>query len=220
MKLTVFNGSSRGNKSNTTKMLTPFIHGFESMDGNIAEMIYLSGKLDAKQPVEKFLQSDIVLLAFPLYVDSMPGMVKMFIESLAPYCGRDKNPTMAYFIHCGFPEPLHCRYVERYLEKLTIRLGCDYAGSMVRGGTEGVRLMSEKMNRSLFSQMRQLGADLGSTGRFQTELLNNLAGRECYPAITGFVLPIMTKLGLTTGYWDQELKKHNAYKQHDAKPYA
>ena len=219
MKLTIFNGSGRGSKSNTTAMMNQFIHGFESIQGNKAEMIYLSGKLDAQQPVDAFLAADVALLAFPLYVDAMPGMVKLFIEALQPYCGREENPTMAYFIHCGFPEPLHCRYVEQYLEKLTFRLGSEYAGTMVRGGTEGVRLMPEKMNRKLFSNLMQLGVSLGTTGKFQKELLEKLSGIEKYPAITGLLLPVMTKMGITTSYWDQELKKHGTYHQHDAKPY-
>ena len=220
MKLTIFNGSGRGSKSNTTVMMNQFIHGFELVEGNHADMVYLSGKTDARQPLEVFSTSDIVLLAFPLYVDAMPGMVKLFIEALQPYCGREGNPTMAYFVHCGFPEPLHCRYVERYLEKLTFRIGSDYAGTMVRGGTEGVRLMPDKMNRGLFSNLMQLGANLGTDGKFQMALLDKLSGREKYPAITGLLLPVMTRLGLITGYWDQELKKHGTYKQHDARPYA
>jgi multimeric flavodoxin WrbA len=201
-------------------MMNQFICGFESVRENEADMIYLSGKQDSKQPVDAFLNSDVVLLAFPLYVDAMPGMVKLFIEALRPYCGREGNPIMAYFIHCGFPEPLHCRYVERYVEKLTYRLGSEYAGTIVRGGTEGIQLMSEKMNRSLFTNLMQLGEYLGSSGRLQPELLDKLSGRETYPAIIGLLLPIMTKLGLTTGYWDRELKKHGTYDQHDAKPYA
>ncbi|MBI9050321.1 MAG: NAD(P)H-dependent oxidoreductase [Anaerolineaceae bacterium] len=220
MKLTIYSGSGRGAKSNTALLMKYFISGFETVIGNKAELIYLSSKMDAVQSVDSFLSSDAVMIAFPLYIDAMPGMVKAFIESLRPYCGRKGNPKMAYCVHSGFPEPLHSRYVERYLEKLSARLGCEYAGTIVRGGTEGIQIMSEKMTRKLFATMEKLGENFGQKGVLDVELLDILAGSERYPAITGLVLPIMTKLGMTTGYWDQELKKNNAFDKRNAKPYA
>jgi multimeric flavodoxin WrbA len=219
MKLTVFNGSGRGAKSNTTLLMTHFMRGFESIPGNQAHMLYLNPKMDS-QPVDAFLASDVVMLAFPLYVDAMPGMVKHFIESLRPYCGREGNPILGYVVHSGFPEALHGRYVERYLEKLTRRLGCKYAGCIVRGGTEGIQIMPEKMMHSLYLIMEELGQSLGQKGVMDAQLLLKAAGRERYPSGSGFFIKLLGMLGLINSYWDGSLKKNNVFKQRYAHPYA
>jgi hypothetical protein len=43
--------------------------------------------------------------------------VKHFIEKLEPMCGGSDNPTLAFIIQSGFPEPAHSRCVARYMEK-------------------------------------------------------------------------------------------------------
>ena len=219
MKLTVFNGSGRGVKSNTTLLMKPFMQGFESVSGGDVHMSYLSPHPE-KQPVQEFTKADFVVLAFPLYVDSMPGMVKDFIEQLQPHCGREGNPTLGFVIHCGFPEALHLRYLERYLEKLARRLGCPYAGCVVRGGTEGIQIMPEKMTRSLFIQMYNLGASLATQGVMEPALIKKAAGRERYPAGTGIILAVLSKMGVINGYWDESLKKNNVFSDRYARPYA
>ena len=89
--------------------------------------------------VQAFAGAECVLLGFPLYTDAMPGMVKHFIEALEPLAGRKDNPSLGFLVQSGFPEGLHSRYVERYLEKLAERLGCPYLGTIVKGNGEGVR---------------------------------------------------------------------------------
>jgi NAD(P)H-dependent FMN reductase len=70
-----------------------------------------------------FAQAECALLGFPLYTDAMPGVVKHFLEALEPLVGRPGNPPVGFLVQSGFPEGLHSRFVERYLEKLAARLG-------------------------------------------------------------------------------------------------
>ena len=44
---------------------------------------------------------------------------------------REGNPPVGFVVQSGFPEGLHSRYVERYLEKLAARLGSPYLGTIV-----------------------------------------------------------------------------------------
>jgi len=53
----------------------------------------------------------------------------------------EDNPSLGFLVQSGFPEGLHSRYVERYLESWQKRLGCPYLGTIVKGQREGVRLM-------------------------------------------------------------------------------
>ncbi len=219
MKLTVINGSPRGHKSNTTRLITPLMRGFESMPGGESQMIYLNHKLSEEVLVELWQSSDVILMAFPLYVDAMPGQVKGFIESLQVFKGSSQSPVLAYFVHSGFPEAIHSRFVERYLAKLTKRLGCPYAGTIVKGGSEGMQLMPDKSIQPLLSKMEMLGVSLGKTNLLDGQLLTEIAGMERIPGFMGVIFPILAKLGLFDGYWNSQLKANGAYKDRFARPY-
>ena len=125
MKLTVFNGSPRGKKSNTTLLLEHVLKGFMETEGNSYELEYIVNK-DVEELVEMFRKASDIILAFPLYTDCMPGIVKSFIDSLKPLCGKQDNPSIGFIVQGGFPEAYHSRFVERYLEKLAKRLNCQY----------------------------------------------------------------------------------------------
>ncbi|GAI05794.1 unnamed protein product, partial [marine sediment metagenome] len=92
MKLTVFNGSPRGKRSNTKILLEHFINGFMTTDGNTYKIFYLNRLKDSDKFVKSFQEAERVLMAFPLYTDAMPAMVKTFIESLEPFCREEGNP--------------------------------------------------------------------------------------------------------------------------------
>lgn len=83
MKLAVFNGSPRGKDSNTKVLLTQFLNGFMSIDGNSYELSYLMHSKEKSQDIKYFREADHAIIAFPLYFDSMPANVKTFIEALA-----------------------------------------------------------------------------------------------------------------------------------------
>ena len=170
MKLTVFNGSPRGKGSNTKIFLEHFLNGFVVKEGNSCELAYLNRVKDQEKLVMLFKEAETVLLAFPLYCDAMPAMVKIFIESLEPLCGREDNPDIGFIVQNGFPEAIHNRYVERYLKKLASRLGCRYTGTIIKGGGEGARIMPAQY-RKAFNIFRQLGQIYGETGQFEAELV-------------------------------------------------
>jgi multimeric flavodoxin WrbA len=136
-RLVFFNGSPRGRKGNTPLMLEQVAVGF----GRPVETYHLIRLRETDRMVQAFAKAESALLGFPLYTDAMPGIVKHFIEALEPLVGRSDNPPLGFLVQSGFPEGLHSRYVERYLEKLAARLGSPYLGTIVKGGGEGTRVM-------------------------------------------------------------------------------
>ncbi len=219
-RLLVINGSPRGSRGNTPILLQKFIDGFLSLDGTSAEMLHLTQVKDKVKLAEKFRRADAVLLGFPLYTDGMPGIVKEFIDELAPLEGKASNPPLAFLVQSGFPEAAHSRYVERYLESLAGRLHSPYLGTIVRGGCEGLRLMPEKMNRSLFGQLARLGTQLAQDGGFNASDVRALASVERYPAFLIPILKLALKLPFTQMYWDSQLKKNGVYERRFDRPYA
>ncbi len=219
MRFTALNGSPRGKAGNTKIMLDQVLAGFASQIEAEVTVFHLSTAKGRQDAAAAFGQSDLVLLGFPLYTDAMPGLVKAFIELLADDVGSDGNPTLAFMVQSGFPEAHHSRFVERYLEKLARRLGSSYAGTIVKGGCEGVRLMPEKMNRRLFDGLQTCGADLAQQGRFNPKTLKDLAKPEKYPKVLAPLFKLFLKLPLAQGYWNSQLKKNGVYDQRFARPY-
>ncbi len=221
MKLTLFNGSPRGKKSNTRLLLEHLGNGFTQTEGNVLQLEYLRGKLSAADALNRFLESDIVILAFPLYTDAMPAMVKQFIEDLAPLCpmAKEKKPAIGFIVQSGFIEAHHSRYVEKYLEKLTRRLGCAHLGTVVKGGVEGIQVKPAYMTRKLFAQFHQLGVILSETETLDQSLIRKLAGKEHLTAFGRFMIKLLTPLGLIDAYWNSQLKKNNAYQRRFDTPY-
>jgi multimeric flavodoxin WrbA len=215
-RLTLFNGSPRGQRGNTPIFLNEFARGFAGP----AEMHHLIRVKSTETFVQAFAEAECAWLGFPLYTDAMPGVVKHFIDALQPLVGRKNNPPLGFIVQSGFPESLHSRYIERYLEKLAARLGSPYLGTIVRGNGEGVRLMPPEANRSLFDNLHALGAGLAAQGRLEPEILRQIAHPERFPAILGPVFQVFLRLPISHGYFDGMLKKNGAFEQRFARPFA
>jgi len=218
MKLTVFNGSPRGKNSNTEIFLEHFLNGFLIKEGNVYEYAYLNRAKGQDRFLELFKEAENVLLAFPLYCDAMPAMVKTFIESLEPLCGRKGNPNIGFIVQNGFPEAIHNRYVARYLNKLSSRLGCKCMGTIIKGGGEGARTMPDRYKKS-FDILRQLGQIYGETGQFDLELVHKLAGPYKFskPVVLLFK-PLLKTKPFKIG-WDRMLKENGAFERRFDRPY-
>ncbi len=213
-KLTVFNGSPRGKKGNTPIMLNEFMKGF----GGGSDNHHLIFRKDIDQQVEAFRQAECVWLGFPLYTDGMPALVKSFIEALEPLKGRENNPPMGFLVQSGFPEGVHSRYVERYLEALASRIGSTYLGTIIKGNGEGTRLMPDKMNRKLFDGLNALGKNLAEKGELDTEIMREIASPEKYPWILGPLFRLFLKTKISHNYFDKLLVENNAYDRRNDRP--
>jgi multimeric flavodoxin WrbA len=213
--LTIFNGSPRGRRGNTPLMLEQFALGF----GEPSETHHLVRMKETGRMVQAFAQAECIILGFPLYTDAMPGVVKHFIEALEPLTTRGNNPPLGFLVQSGFPEGLHSRYVERYLEKLAARLGSPYLGTIVKGNGEGTRGMPPQMTQELFTNLQALGAGLAANGRFDPEILANIAKPELFPAILGPVFQVFLRLPKAHGYFDWMLKQNGVYEQRFARPF-
>ncbi len=220
MHLTLFNGSPRGKGSNTKILLDRFLEGFSTYKGHTNEVHYLVSQKDMERFVEAFASAERVIIAFPLYTDAMPGIVKLFIERLKPFCGREGNPSLGFIVQSGFPETIHSRFVEKYLEKLARRLGCKYLGTVIKGGVEGIQARPNWMNRKMFRRFRCLGKRLAKSGFFNPRIIRKLAGRR--DRLSGFgvkVFNLLRKTGLMDSYWNGMLRENKAFNDRYARPY-
>lgn len=215
-RLALFNGSPRGRKGNTPIFLNEIAGGF----GGPYEIHHLVRMKETRQMVAAFAGAECAILGMPLYTDAMPAVVKHFIEALEPLVGRENNPPLGFVIQSGFPEALHSRYVERYLEKLAERLGSPCLGAVVKGGGETTRVMPPEANQRLFADLQALGVSLRAQGRFDPAILQRIAQPERFPAVLGPLFRVLLRLPVSRSYFDNMLKENGAYERRFARPFA
>lgn len=218
MKLIIINGSQRGKNSNSTLLTEKFVEGYNSINKNTVDITYLARKSERESITDKLIEYDSIIMVFPLYTDCMPGIVMEFFENITQNKNL-KNKQIGYIIHSGFPESKHSIYLERYLKKLTSRLRFDYLGTIIKGGSEGLRIMSPMMTKKIFSQFHNLGKVYAETGLFDNKTSSKLREPFTFSKTKLNLFKAISKTGITNIYWNMNLKKNNAMHLRDNKPY-
>lgn len=128
MHLVVISGAARPqNKSNTAKIIEAFLKGYEE-GGNTSEVWYLSDRSQWERAKRAFSDYDNILIALPLYVENIPGILLEFLEGLTPK--NVPGTTVSFLLQGGFPEASQSRCCEKFLETLPAYLGCSYGGTL------------------------------------------------------------------------------------------
>ena len=84
MHLVIISGAARLRaKSNTAKIIAAFQKGYEE-GGNTTEVWYLSDHSQWAGAAQAFERSDNILIALPLYVENIPGILLEFLSGLRP----------------------------------------------------------------------------------------------------------------------------------------
>ena len=218
MQLTVYNGSPRGSKGNSVILLNKFLEGFQENDEKI-EINHLISKGKMREFVGKFQNAENIIIVFPLYADSMPGIVMEFFENLENMKLYPEKQKIGFIIHCGFPDAIHLKSIEKYLEKLSRRLGIDYIGTIVKPGSEGLRVTPEKINKKLYRNINALGRKFRQTGEFDKILLQKIKAKEKFHPAMISLLKLLNKAGLFNIWWNKQLKNNNAFADRFAKPF-
>ena len=101
-------GSPRIQKSSSSS-LGSYLFEQLGQRGVETETIYLYQAINSTERMEALLQSvdgaDLVVLAFPLYVDTLPAPVISVLDSIVTHVKGNSKPTrFAAIVNCGFPE--------------------------------------------------------------------------------------------------------------------
>ena len=179
MLLVIISGATRPQaKSNTAKVIAAFQKGLEE-NGNTTEVWYLSDRRQWKRAANAFEQNDHILIAFPLYVENIPGILLEFLSGLTPK--QAPGTKLAFLIQGGFPEASQSRCCEAFLETLPAQLGCDYAGTLIKGDMFGTSLVDEKNREKMLAPFTQMGRTFAQTGNFEKAAVDAFAGPEYMP---------------------------------------
>jgi len=210
--LTIFNGSPRGNASNSMFLMNEFIKGFDAE----YDLHHLYQRHALQEQVQAFGEAECVWLALPLYTDGMPGIVTQFIEALAPLKGRPNNPAMGFLVQSAFNQGAHSRYIERYCQKLAARLGSPYLGTIVKCGSGALHVLPTS---TLFKRLQSLGNDLSQQGYLNPRTVHKIASPERYTFDPNSLIQNAMYITISRSMFDQQLKKNGAYAKRFDQPF-
>ena len=218
MQLSIFNGSPRFKNSNSKILIDHFLTGMGASYPESIEVQYLAEIKKTPQHVEAFEKADTIIMVMPLYTDSMPGIVKHFIERIAvKKYGFEKR--IGFIVQSGFPESNHSLNLERYLKKMANRMECNYIGTVIKGGVEGIQIMPPFMTVKLYAYFQELGKEFVMTGKFNELIVRKLRKPIQLSWLSRCFFQIGSITGLANFYWNSNLKKNGAYARRFAKPY-
>jgi len=85
---------------------------------------------------------------------------------------------MGFIVQSGFIEATQSKYLEHYLSALIKRLIYTYLGAVIKGGSVGIYMMPENMNKKLFAKLHSLGEQFEIEGAFVQEVMKELGSPE------------------------------------------
>ena len=145
-------GSAKPAGESTSEVLGASLLQRLAERGFITETRHVARAMRTEARTRELLQAvdraSLIVLAFPLYVDSLPYLVTQALERIAANRQAQPSPTPASFLaiaNCGFPEPHHNRAALAICEHFAASAGFSWAGGLAlgAGGTISGRPLDE-----------------------------------------------------------------------------
>lgn len=190
MHVVIINGSPRTESySNTEKIIDSFVEGL-SEAGVSYERYVISKRKNWDKTREAYLNNTEIIIALPLYVESAPGILLEFLETLPR---KDKNTRISFILQSGFSEASQLRCGEAFLKKLPDYLGVSYGGTLIKGDNFGIRVAGKEDVIKITGPYKEMGKAFANENGFLTETVNRFAGPEYYPLPVRLLLQLMFK---------------------------
>jgi multimeric flavodoxin WrbA len=170
MKITIFYGSIHKTRGNTYVIIDAFAEGARASGAEV-DIVFLAEKEikpcmaclkcwtkspgrcviedDTAPLLEQFMASDLVVMATPVYIHNVTGIMKTFLDRMVPiidphlvkmesgYTGHlkkhDRYPKFGLIATGAFPEQKCCEFVSRYFRRLADELYSEVIFEIVRG---------------------------------------------------------------------------------------
>lgn len=212
-------GSPRTRKS-TSHALGDYLMAQLAGYGIAAETIQIYPAFSSAERRKAALASvagaDLLALAFPLYVDSLPAPVVAALESIA--ANRSEQAAPAQFLaiaNCGFPEAAHNATALAICAQFARQSGFGWAGGLALGGGQGLvhgTPLTEMDGRAipLKKAVEMTAAALAQGNPVPTEAQALMAK----PIIPGWLYRFFGGFG-----WRQQAKRYGVQKRLRARPY-
>jgi hypothetical protein len=161
--------------------------------------------------------SDLIVLSFPLYVDSLPAPTILALEQISSWTDRAEGHHPAFVAICqsGFPEVVQNEVAIEICRNFATAAGFEWAGGLIlaAGG-----MVSGRPLRKITGMMRSavaaldLAADALAAGRPVPDEAVALMAKPAFPRVA-------YRFSANWG-WRSQLKKNGDGSPMDARPYA
>jgi len=210
-KLVIYNGSPRRKGSNSALILKKAVEALADK----VEIRDLKEVDQWEEWSESFKTEKHVMFFIPLYVHAMPSHVMAFIEKL-----QISEGSISFFVQSGFLESSQSHYLEAYFERLALRLGRSYLGTVIKGGVEGLQTRPAMAQEKMMQPMVKAIENLVYKGKFNSINIFELAKPIRLRMGTIILFKLLCKLGVVNLFWDQQLKANHSYEKRFDCPYS
>jgi NAD(P)H-dependent FMN reductase len=217
-------GSPRCERSNS-HVIGKFLVDKLEEKGLVSEEVFVVRVLNTREGNERLLRSvdnsDIIILATPLYVDSFPSLTIKALELIYEHrkaVPPTKSQLLVAIMNSGFPEKEHMDIALRIIRNFAQASNFRWGGGIRVGW--GMALNTEPldekkgMTRKLTSGLSLASVDL-SKGQSISKEAEDLASTPFVPL---FLAKIMTHLFTSQG-WDKQARDNNAEAKMYDRPY-
>lgn len=238
MKITAFNGSPRGKKSNTHFMVENFLRGAEEAGADIENVFLVKNKIkhcmgcfscwiktpgkcvindDMHKLLDKYVSSDVVVYASPVYVGSVTGIMKDFLDRSLPLAEPwmkknkrgeyrhpdryEKHPSIVLISNSGFPGMSPFKYFRNIFTFLEENSGEKIIGEIYRPAGPMLEVNSPQLKPVIENYkklLRKAGREVVENGKLsagtRTELEKPFIDHDEY-------------VNIVNKYWDDALGK-------------
>ncbi|MBR3381806.1 MAG: NAD(P)H-dependent oxidoreductase [Clostridia bacterium] len=215
MHVLIINGSPRVKKySNTNYILVKFTEGLRE-NGASFEQYEISDRGSWDQIRQAFDRNTVILIALPLYVECIPGLLIEFLETLTP---KSDGSKLAFLLQGGFMEGVQLRCGEAYLKILAGKLGCAYMGTLVKGDNFMIRFFEGEWREKVTDPYADMGREYAVNGDFNSKACKKFTGHEKFPLPVRIYVGHILKTQAAKGF-EQIAAAFECDKPLDFKPY-
>jgi hypothetical protein len=214
-------GSPKGSHS-TSSILGSYL--MEKIKAGITETknLIIKSSLISENGIRDLLSevdsADIIILASPLYVDSLPFPVVKAMELIADHrkrTGGDSNPRLLAIVNCGFPEARHNDVALAICRRFAQSAGMGWAGGLALEGGQAIDGQRLDRRGGLVGNIKKsldLAANALLEGRETPEEAVRLMAR---PLISSWMYMLIGEFG-----WRRQARRNGASGKLRARPYA
>jgi hypothetical protein len=213
-------GSQKGRNSASYRLGSMLAEGIRKRGATVSEEMVHEG-LRSEDGTARLLDSveaaDLVIFAFPVYIDSLPAPFTRLLERIAERRARIApagSPRLAVVVQCGFPEAHQCGTAVGICRLFADRTGLRWAGALAMGMGGSVA--------GGFGKLPGGGKNiLDAIGMASESLANGGAIPEAATAL--FAKPLMPRWMYTlvgNWGWRMQLRKNKARRPMTYRPYS
>ncbi len=212
-------GSPRTKKS-TSASLGGYLFEQLNMRGIETQTIQIHTSLYSQERMntmyEAINNADLVVLAFPLYVDSLPAPVIAALEKIAVHRnGHASSIRFAAIANCGFPEADHNNTALTICSEFARQNGLTWMGGLALGAGEGLVHgipLNEMDGRAIpLKQALDVSAEALASGQPMPQSARDLFAK---PVIPNWMYTFMSGFG-----WRGQAKQYGVQKELKRQPY-